>query len=47
MLELYGIYDLVKNGVLGVKMLFLDLRKIWEFFYQGNKEEKVFYCFKY
>lgn len=44
MLVLYSIYDLVKNGVFGVKMLILDLCKIWEFLYRGNNEEKVFDC---
>lgn len=47
MLELHGIHDLAKNGVLGVKMLSSDPRKTWEFLHWGNKEEKVPYCFKY
>lgn len=44
MLELHGIHDLAKNGVLGVKMLSLDPRKTWEFLHSGNNEEKVPYC---
>lgn len=47
MLELHGIHDLAKNGVLGVKMLSSDPRKTWEFLHWGNKKEKVPYCFKY